>query len=565
MSLENQLARYKALLSTARCFGKSMDLPTLIDEILNRSQEVMRAEACTLFLPDAQTGELILHSTDPKIASLPQPLRLPPRKGIAGEVFQTGQRVNIPDAQNDPRFYRKIGQQVGFVTRAMLTVPLVDDAECVGVLQALNPRDRPAFDEHDEEIFEGFGGLIANALVRLASERQQLELARSKQELQVAREIQESFLPPASQPFPFGRVDMNYFPASAVGGDFCCVHAVGPNRLLLGLGDVTGKGIPAALTMARATAMIKARVDQIQTDLGEWVSALNEQLVQDLQAGRFIGMTFMLADAAASTLQVCAAGQFPPLHYDGREWHSFPLRSHMPLGIAPGLRFQAETTALKPGDAWLLYSDGIPEARNRTGEDFTVQSFLQSLPARAGLDLSLDSAVAAWKEFVNSASQHDDASLLLLEWRGEAIKPPRPAPPASLRLVCCLENFGQGRDFVEKWAEFAGYDDETVGRIILACDEAATNVFRHGYRCNPGPLAYRAEVADGHLTIRIEDEAEPADPCSFKGRELVDLRPGGLGTFIMANIFDEVNYEPKPNGTCLTLRKKLPANVAGGS
>lgn len=79
MSLENQLARYKALLSTARCFGKSMDLPTLIDEILNRSQEVMRAEACTLFLPDAQTGELILHSTDPKIASLPQPLRLPPR------------------------------------------------------------------------------------------------------------------------------------------------------------------------------------------------------------------------------------------------------------------------------------------------------------------------------------------------------------------------------------------------------------------------------------------------------------------------------------------------------
>src|SRR5687767_9121880 len=140
MGCEDQLSRYKVLMEMARCFGRTMDLQTLIDEILNRSQEVMRTEACTLFLPDPRTNELILHSTDPKLAALPQPLRVPPGKGIAGAVFESKQLINIQDARTDPRYFRGIAQQVGFVTRAMLAIPLLDGARCVGVLQALNPR-----------------------------------------------------------------------------------------------------------------------------------------------------------------------------------------------------------------------------------------------------------------------------------------------------------------------------------------------------------------------------------------------------------------------------------------
>src|SRR5436305_1189203 len=131
MSCESQLARYKVLVDTARCFGRAMDLQTLIDEILNRSQEVVRAEACTLFLPDAETNELVLHSTDSRLASLPEPLRIPPGQGIAGAVFQSKQKLLINDAQHDPRHYQLIGQQIGFIAHAMLTIPLLDGAKCV--------------------------------------------------------------------------------------------------------------------------------------------------------------------------------------------------------------------------------------------------------------------------------------------------------------------------------------------------------------------------------------------------------------------------------------------------
>ena len=551
MSCDNQLARYKVLVDTARCFGRAMDLKTLIDEILNRSQEVMGAEACTLFLPDAETHELILHSTDPKLAALAEPLRIPPGKGIAGAVFQSKQKLLINDPQNDPRHYQPVGRQVGFVARAMLTIPLLDGAKCVGVMQALNPGNRPEFNDQDEEIFEGFGGLIAIALLRLEAERREIELVRGKQELQVAREIQESFLPPCAQMFPFGQVRMNYSPASAVGGDFCCVHRIGEHRLLLALGDVTGKGIPAALTMARATAMIKATVDQIGDDLGEWVTALNLQLVEDLQSGRFIGLTFMLADAEKLELQVCAAGQYPPLNFNGKSWENFPLQNHLPLGIAATVRYRAVTAPLKPGDSWLLFSDGITEARNCAGEDFTLPRFLESLPRGQTSAKTLETAVTAWHQFVDFAPQHDDASLLLLTWRGQA-------PPATFETLCSPENLAAGREFIEKWAIFAGYDDVNVGQVVLACDEAATNVFRHGYDATPGPLAYYAEIDDTRLIIRIVDHAKPIELSKVKGRELSDLRPGGLGTFIMARVFDEVKYEPLTTGTSLTLRKKLP-------
>ena len=551
---EGQLARYKVLMQMARCFGRPMDLQTLIDEILDRSKEVMRAEACSLFLPDKRTGELILHSTDPRIKSLPAPMRLPRGKGIAGSVFESKSAVNVKDAPSDPRYFQSIAQRVGVETRAMLTIPLLDGASCVAVLQSLNPIDREYFDDQDEEIFEGFGGLIANALARIEAEQHEVELARSRQELSVAREIQESFLPPAVQKFPFCQVQMNYFPASLVGGDFCSVHSLDDGRLLLGLGDVTGKGIPAALSMARATAMIRALAPQLRGDLGDWVSVLNRQLAEDLQAGRFIGMTFLLADAASATLQVCAAGQFAPLHFNGLRWETFPAVNHLPLGIAADFLYRASTTELKPGDLWLLFSDGIPEGRGAAGEEFTLERLGAILSEPESAPRPLEWLVSKWQEFVNPERLHDDASLLLLDWRGMI-------PPSSLEMSCRLESLSRAREFIERWTLFAGFDDVTRGQIVLACDEAATNVLRHAYRGQPGPLTIRAELTPTHLIFALVDQAPPANPAQFQGRDLSELRPGGLGTVIMGKVFDEVDYQTQPTGTTLRLSKKLVRNA----
>ena len=549
------MERYRALLDAARCFSRAVDLTALIDEILRRAEEVMEAEACSLLLPDARTGELILHSTDPWIAKLPEPLRVPPGAGIAGAVYQSQKAINVKDARNDPRHYSKVGNRLGMVTRAMVTIPLLDGASCLGVLQALNPRGRESFDAEDEEIFEGFGGLIVNALVRLEAQRREIERASARQQLLLAKEIQDTFLPPTLSQFPFCQVHHSHLPAQMVSGDFGFVHTAGADRLLLGLGDVCGKGIPAALTMARATAIIEAMSHQLETDLGEWVTKLNPLLGRELKAGRFISLVLLLADANSRTLQVCTAGQFPPLHFDGQEWKPCSVPNHLPLGISPTAKYVAAQTDLRRGDSWLLFTDGFPEARDGAGEEYAAGRFLASLPVGLTAAETLSAAFRAWDNFRDLSAQHDDASLLLLDWRG---KPPAP----ELRTTCGPENLMAARDFVEQWAQFAGFGDTVVGQIVMACDEACTNIFRHGYRHEPGPVRFRVDLTDHDFVIQITDEAPCVDAREIRCRELAELRPGGLGTFVMTQVFDEVKYVPRGNGNSLTLRKKRPPQAS---
>ena len=92
----------------------------------------------------------------------------------------------------------------------------------------------------------------------------------------------------------------------------------------------------------------------------------------------------------------------------------------------------------------------------------------------------------------------------------------------------------------------------------MACDEACTNIFRHGYHHEPGPLRFRVEITNDTFVIQITDEAPPVDAREIRCRELSDLRPGGLGTFVMTQVFDEVNYVPLEKGNSLTLGKALP-------
>src|SRR6185369_8714879 len=130
--------------------------------------------------------------------------------------------------------------------------------------------------------------------------------------------------------------------------------------------------------------------------------------------------------------------------------------------------------------------------------------------------------------------------------------------------ACCPENLPAVRNFVEQWAQFAGYGDTVVGQIVMACDEACTNVFCHGYHKKPGALRVRIEITNSELIIQIADEAPPVDARAIRCRELSDLRPGGLGTFVMTRVFDAVNYVPEGKGNSLTLRKALPQTSGTG-
>lgn len=547
------IERYQLLLEAARSMGQAADLDELLDYILGQSQKVLEAEACSIFLHDPQTEELVIHSALGGKSSELGEVRIPKGKGIAGAVFESKKSIRIDDAQNDPRHYGKIDQKTGFITRSLLTVPLLSkQGECVGVIQALNRKDRASFNEEDQTLCEAFAALIVSALLRIERHHKQIAEAHLNQQLELAKEIQHSFLPPSQIQLEPCTIYMHYAAAQTVGGDFLFAHPVGDKHYLMGLGDVSGKGFAAALTMARVTAMLQISTHELKDNFETWLRELNRFLCQDLRSNQFIALILLLLDHTTGEIQLCNAGQPPVLKsFHGTEWQILDLPKSPPLGVIEDWKYEASHFKLERADRYLFFSDGLVEAKNKIREEFGLERILSStVETRTSLE-SFQEILASWKEFQKNAPQHDDVTFFMLHWKGSS-------PQKELITTCNLNTLIQIRVFSENWAQFAGFDDITVGRIVLAIDEAVTNIFRHAYYELEGPLICKASMGNNMLQFELEDRGKPANPEKIIGRKLEELRTGGLGTVVIRQVFDEVKYIPLSKGTLLTLKKKLP-------
>ena len=538
--------RYRALLLAARNLFSLTNLEDLVENILTYSCTMMQAEACSMYLPDFATKELVIYSARGKDDAI-NAFRIPWDKGIAGAVFQQRKYMRVDDAQHDGRLFRTADLKTGFVTRAMVCAPLVDREECFGVLQALNPVGRPNFTPLDEDIFDGLVNIVTGAFVRFDRELKIDRESRMAQELSLAMEIQKSYLPPEELSLARAEMRVRYRPARSIGGDFYASIPLSGDRLLAALGDVSGKGIPAALTTAQITGELQALAPVAEQGLAPFVNALNQALCPRLAAGRFAANTFILYDPHRETMEVICAGQFAPWRWRNDTWEPVAVQSMLALGIFKNQNYTATEFSTQPGEKWLMFSDGINEGRNPAGEEFGVERLRASLGLGCAADV-LERSWAAWEQFVDSDHQHDDACLALIVTK----------PLPTLEITSCPSDCKHARRFIEEWALTAGFADLERGRIVLAADEATTNVMRHTYKGAPDlPIFLSAAIQDSHFHLRLRDHGPAVDPAELKGRALEDIKPGGLGLHLLATTFDVVEHTVLPDGNEWHLAKLL--------
>ncbi|MEZ5301892.1 MAG: SpoIIE family protein phosphatase [Verrucomicrobiales bacterium] len=543
----------EALIDVARGLSSAKDVEELLDQILSKAKDVMFCEACSILLPERPGGDLIIRSTL-SAEEGGEPLRVPPGKGIAGEVFETGEMLNIADVQGDPRHYPPPGRRIDLEARAMLTIPLVDGGRCIGVLQAINPRGGPSFVDEDIHTFQTFGSLIAVTLMRIQAQRAAVRDAELRREQSFAREIQLSYLPsPADMP-PALQFSPYYRSAGEVGGDFYFWHPAGDRRVIAGIGDVCGKGLPAALDMVRASTLIAARAQNLAAaTLGEWVTDLNRELCRLMAPGRFTAATFLLADLQAATISVLAAGQTPPLAFRGGAWESVGCRAHPPLAISEAVAYRASHFPLAMARSWLLYSDGLPELRGADGSYFGDAEFPRLLAA-SGERHIIESLSAAWRGFgAEGAEYEDDCTLLLMR---DARLRPQPVYEAMLTPEATRDV----RAIAAQWCEICGLRGKAADLVVLGCDEALSNIFRHAYCREPGPLRALFSVGESDLEIAFHHEGDPHRPCPGEAIPApCPERAGGMGQHVMREAFDSIDYESESDGAGgrVLLRKRL--------
>ena len=414
--LERQLKVYKGLVEVSALINSITESRELLPAILAVARRVLEVEAAALFLTDgAGDLELAAASGGPGMPVGDAKITVPRGRGIAGWVLENSEALLVPDAYADPRFFPDVDKRTGYRTRSILCVPLARKGQVIGVLQVLNPTERLAFDEADLEAFKAYANLAATAIDKLRTIDRQREQQRVAQEFAFAREIQASFLPQTLPRHANLQFSALYRPALNVGGDFYDVVELGPDEIYFVVGDVAGKGMPAALLMAQALSILrlilKPGISPVAA-MARWNAMLTGHTIR----GMFITALLGRLTVSSGHVELCSAGHCHPFlaRADGTcaEVH---VTGSPPLGLLPELPARAQSIALSPLDWLVLYSDGLPESFNARDEPLDNAGVLRLLHRKFGAsDDVIDALNCGELAHRQQAEPHDDLTILVL-------------------------------------------------------------------------------------------------------------------------------------------------------
>ncbi|MDZ4743971.1 MAG: SpoIIE family protein phosphatase [Verrucomicrobiota bacterium] len=550
---------YRGLVEISGIINSEENFETLLQKVLDIAKKVIGAEASTLWLEDSEGGGLIMRATSVQktITGQVGVLRIPKGKGVSGWSYEHHQSVLVKDCQNDPRFYKDADKKTGFVTRSLLTAPLISHGKCIGVIQALNPGEKDFFDEYELPVFEGYAKIVATAIENARLKEAEMSNLRTQQELQVASDIQANFLPDKLYSGAFCEVAVLYESARAVGGDFYDFFEINEDVICAVIGDVSGKGVPASLLMAQTLTQIRMLSRYCKTPQ-EVLESTNEAFSEQRTNGLFVTAICAFYHRALNQITLANAGHHDPLLVTSETATLVKTESGIPLGVLSGSVYPQTTVTIRPGESLIFYSDGLPESRNEQSEEFGLEKIMGLLPdkafcAKAMIDL-IDKEL---KRFSGKAPQHDDLTVFITRANETLEKGRRFAVP------CEPAQFAGIREFVRRSAACAGFDEMAVGQIVLALDEAVTNVYRHGYgECDGNEIRLFIHKEGDSCFFEIEDDATCVDPAKFKSRDIDDIRPGGLGVYLITSVMDEVQLvqSGENNGNRLIMKKR----VSGG-
>jgi len=416
---QQDLDDYGQLFCLAGEIAREPDLEGLLHQILAKSKPWMGAEACSIFLPDPGSGDLVIHSAQGESAPRLSELRIPAGSGIVGIAMAEKQIIKVDDVSKDPRFYGKVDKDSGFTTRCLIAAPLMDGEACIGVIEYINSINRPSFTDHDMRLVEYFSWLVSASLVRIHSHQASIERAFVQRDLDLARDMQTGLLPITfPKPTPENRLDLHarLIPAYEVSGDLYDFFPGPDGKLFFLVGDVSGKGVAAGLFMAVTRTLIRAESRQLSSPV-QILKEVNNLLVPENSALLFVTIILGIYDPGSGLISYAQGGHNPAVLIRADGTASYEPPGGQPLGVFQDASYGDYSVQLQPGDSFVIYTDGITEAMNDRDEAYGEQRFLDLLADQQGLTArDLNARVTSdVKAYANGAEQSDDITLLTLK------------------------------------------------------------------------------------------------------------------------------------------------------
>ncbi len=387
------------------------------------------------------------------------------------------------------------------------------------------------------------------------------EKGRIDKELQIANNIQMSMIPKIFPPFP-ERTDIDVYarltPAKEVGGDIYDFY-IRDEKLFFCIGDVSGKGVPAALVMAVTHTLFRT-LSAHEALPNRILAAINHSLTEGNDSSMFVTLFIGVLDLPTGRLRYSNAGHNAPLIISDNEEHMLPCDPNVPIGVMENWKFTIQETTIDLYSTIFLYTDGLTEA-----EDIHQNQFQDSRIVATARKAStqpqklIEQMTLSVHQFVGEAEQNDDQTMLAIQYKREK---KNAKFHKSITLPNNIEEIPQLNVFIDEVCEAAGLDMSDTMSVNLALEEAVVNVMDYAYPANaPGEVTIEAEADDERMKFVITDHGIPFDPTAKAEVDTtlsLEERPtGGLGIHLVRQIMDSINYERENDKNVLTLRKKL--------
>jgi phosphoserine phosphatase RsbU/P len=388
-----------------------------LDELLKRIAELLKRlidyQMFSILLLDA-AGEKLQHRFSQRFQErLHLKHDIPLGRGVVGYAAQAKEAVLVPDVSKDSRYIA-----VNPETRSELVVPLIYQEKVIGVLDLEHTRRGYFTEDHKRTLTT----LAAQIAIAIANARLYEEIAKQEQRLErdlsLARELQFRLLPPSDPTLTNLAVHAKFVPARAIGGDLYDFVPYALSRLGIAIGDVSGKGAPAAIYAALVSGILRSHAP-IEPGPAEMLSAVNLSLGERRIDGQFVSIIYAVWDDQQRTLQVANSGLPRPIYcHDGKI--EVIDATGLPLGLFDDAEYDEFTFKAKPGDLFVFFSDGILDATNRHGRPFgrsRVEEIVAECSAKSA-DCVVNNIFKAVSEHAAGVETFDDQTVVAIKVKG---------------------------------------------------------------------------------------------------------------------------------------------------
>jgi sigma-B regulation protein RsbU (phosphoserine phosphatase) len=334
---------------------------------------------------------------------------------VVGYLLKHRAPVLVKDLTTDDRFRTTSAEQAGL--SSFIAVPLTYRDQIIGVLSVSHKTGSDPFTERDLQLLSAVGNQVAEIVENARLKALEAEQLRIKSELRGAREMQRSLLPEEPPRVEGIQIHAHLVPALEVSGDYYDFARLPDGKLGVAIGDIAGKGIPAALLMASLQANFRVQVMKKHSIPG-MMQELNEALWASTQAQSYATFCYAEIDPVKLTMEYSNAGH----------WHPFVFRKGpdpirldqggLSLGMLTGSEYDVATLQLQKNDVFVLYSDGVTEAESESEEQWEEENFIRTVASCLDRDARgiCEEVLARIQEFTHGAPQSDDLTLVVLKF-----------------------------------------------------------------------------------------------------------------------------------------------------